>query len=207
MGQQEVFQPLTPWDKVSVFLYRTGIALTTLLICAGGILFARYSGHNDWNALKWLFADWKFSLFVVALYCSVGICVFTIHLYIKKFRKFIKFLYALSIISLLILFSSGAGHMGRVLFETSYGPLLLLPLSGCIGFIIIKEAFCFRLNEGYILAIIIPLFTFLFPLKVFSPRATGLLFLLIAAMLVFFSIRKVPMPFHYDIGDKSAYEK
>ncbi len=82
-----------------------------------------------------------------------------------------------------------------------YGPLLLLPLSGCLGFIAAKEAFCFRLVEGYMLALIMPLYLVVLAVHGLTVKRASYGLILIAAMLVFFTFRKVFMPLHFDIGE------
>jgi uncharacterized integral membrane protein len=131
--------------------------------------------------------------------------VFFIHLYVGKFKRILKKIYYISVVSLAILLIAGKGSALGVVAGKPYGALLLIPLSLCLGFITAKEAFCFRLAEGYLLALIMPLYLLLFSAGMlgFEGAAYGLL--LIAFMLIFFTFRKVFMPIHYDIGDKSAY--
>jgi uncharacterized integral membrane protein len=87
-----------------------------------------------------------------------------------------------------------------------YGAMLLLPLALCLGFVAAKEAFCFRLIEGYILAFLMPAYVFFYSVGALDPKSAAYGFIFIAALLVFFMFRKVFMPLHYDIGDKSAYQ-
>ena len=84
--------------------------------------------------------------------------------------------------------------------------MLLLPLSACLGFVTAKEAFCFKLNEGYIIAMAMPAYIFLYSVGALSAMASAYGLAGIALMLVFFTLRKVFMPLHCDIGDKSAYQ-
>jgi uncharacterized integral membrane protein len=68
-----------------------------------------------------------------------------------------------------------------------------------------KEAFCFQLVEGYLLALFMPVYLLLVSVGVLTPRGAPYGLALIAVMLVIFTLRKVFMPIAYDIGDKSAY--
>ena len=111
----------------------------------------------------------------------------------------------MSVAALVILLIVGKGNMLGVVANKPYGPLLLIPLSLCLGFIAAKEAFCFKLTEGYLLAFIMPLYLFLFSARMISFEGAAYGLLLIAFMLLFFTLRKVFMPIHYDIGNKSAY--
>ena len=81
-----------------------------------------------------------------------------------------------------------------------------MPLAGCLGFVTAKEAFCFKLFEGYLLALIMPFYLLLVSVGSLSGRGASLGLALIAVMLAVFTVRKVTMPLAYDIGDKSAYQ-
>ena len=69
-----------------------------------------------------------------------------------------------------------------------------------------KEAFCFNLFEGYLLAMIMPFYLLL--VATGSPAGRGVLLgvALIAVMLVLFTVRQTTMPLAYDTGDTSAYQ-
>jgi uncharacterized integral membrane protein len=200
MGEWEYFQPLTPGDKISVILYRAGIVLSTLFILAGACFLSNASRYQEYMSFVFLT-----NVLLILLYAAVGLSVFLIHLYVGKFHRALKKLYYIAVISLIILFVIGRGDVLGVLISKSYGPLLLLPLSGCLGFITAKEAVCFRLIEGYLLALTMPLYLVVLAGRGLTAKGVSYGLILIAAMLVIFTSRKVFMPLHYDIGDKSAY--
>ncbi len=196
MGEKLQFQPLTLYDKISVVIYRTGIVISALLLLLGGFFLF-------WHGM---ISSEHLSVFIVLLYVSVGLSVATIHIYVKRFRRFIRGLYLLSLVFLSFLIFEEGMSFGRVLLSEPSKMLYLLPLSGCLAFITMKEAFCFRLNEGYLL-------TFIFPLMVLLLAIKGISYKLIAPVVIgtgiifcYFTIRKITMPLYYDIGDKSAYE-
>ena len=146
-------------------------------------------------------------VFLVTLYGSVGLSVFFIHLYIGKFHRFLKNLYYISLLCLLLLFIIGSGNPIVPFFRTPpYSGLLLIPLALCLGFITAKEAFCFRLFEGYLLAIIMPAYLFFYAVGISTAKGSVYGLFIVAAMLLFFTVRKVFQPLHFDIGDKSAYQ-
>jgi uncharacterized integral membrane protein len=144
-------------------------------------------------------------ILVYALFVSVGMSVFFIHLYIGKFKRFLKNLFFISLGCLAVLLYLGQGSVSGALVHTPYSPLLLLPVAGCLGFVTAKEAFCFQLNEGYLLAMIMPVYLLMVSGGILTHGGVTYGLLLIAAMLVIFTLRKVFMPIAYDIGDKSAY--
>ncbi len=200
MGEQEYFQPLTRGDRISVILYRAGIVLSTLFIIAGAFFSsnaARYQEHISFTFLT--------NVLLIKLYFAVGLSVFFIHLYVGKFHRALKKLYYIAVVSLILLFVIGRGDVLGVLISKPYGPLLLLPLAGCLGFITAKEAVCFRLFEGYLLALIMPLYLVVLAARGLTAKGVSYGLILIAALLVVFTLRKVFMPLNYDIGDKSAY--
>jgi uncharacterized integral membrane protein len=200
MGEQEYFQPLTREDKISVILYRAGIVMSTLFILAGALFSLNASPYQDYTSLSFLT-----NVLLLLLYASVGMSVFLIHLYVGKFHRALKKLYYIAVISLVLLFVGGRGDVLGMLVTTHYGPLLLLPLAGCLGFITAKEAFCFRLVEGYFLALTMPLYLVLLASGGLTAKGASYGLILIAVMLILFTVRKVFMPLHFDIGDKSAY--
>jgi uncharacterized integral membrane protein len=114
-------------------------------------------------------------------------------------------LYVLSLGCLAALIIIGKGSPADAFMQGSFGPLLLLPLSGCLGFVTAKEAFCFQLFEGYLLAMLMPFALLLVAAGALSGTGAFSALVLIAAMLVLFMLRKVFQPLAYDIGDKSAY--
>lgn len=200
MGSQQVFQPLTREDKITVVLYRAGIVLSAGII-SGLACFLAASPHSGVGDISPL-AD----ILAYCFYASVGMCVFFIHLYVGKFKTFLKNLYYLCLGGLVALLFIGQGSLSGALMHEPYSVLLLLPLSLCLGFVTAKEAFCFQLFEGYLLAMIMPIYLLLVSVGILSNRGVFFGLALIAAMLVIFTLRKVIMPLAYDIGDKSAYQ-
>ncbi len=206
MGEKREFQPLTGADRLSVFLYRTGILLTGLLLAAGAWFYFSQGDVEDWEVLAERARPWG-GIYVLLLFISAGITSFTIHLYVKKFRILIKRLYLLSVVFLVAgILYKGAGDLGW-LFFSPWGIPSLLPLSLCIGFVAAKEAFCFRMVEGYIIAMFLPFTVLVIMLRLVAPAVGGVMIYLITFLYLLFMVRKIPMPFAFDIGDKSAYEQ
>lgn len=200
MGDTSFYQPLTKEDRITVIIYRTGIALSAVIIGIFAVLQAFSSASV---AIPQILA----SILLLSLYVTVGFSVFFIHLYVGKFHRFLKKLYFAALFCLAILFFKGGGNPVTPFFSTPpYSGLLLLPLSLCLGFITAKEAFCFRLFEGYLLAIIMPAYLFFYAIGLSSPRGNLFALFIVAAMILFFTFRKIFQPIHYDIGDKSAYQ-
>jgi uncharacterized integral membrane protein len=210
MGEKYTFQPLTKEDKITVVLYRTGIALSSFIIA---ILAYKLFDSSQYNPPipplvkggEGGFVSLKFNILLISLYLSVGLSVFFIHLYVSKFKKFLKRLYYISVISLIVLFIIGKGDLLGALVNKPFSTVFIIPLSGCLGFITAKEAFCFKLIEGYLLALIMPFYLLILSVGSMTMQGVSLGLIIIALMLMLFTFRKVFMPLHYDIGDKSAY--
>jgi uncharacterized integral membrane protein len=178
-------------------LYRIGIVLSAIMVSGLAYLLAIPSPPSN-SPL----AD----ILGYGLYASVGMSVFFIHLYIGKFKTFLKIMFYLGLAGLAGLLFIGNGSLSSALMHEPYSALLLLPLAGCLGFVTAKEAFCFKLFEGYLLAMIMPFYLLLVAVGSLSGRGVFLGLALIAVMLIVFTLRKVSMPLAYDIGDKSAYQ-
>jgi uncharacterized integral membrane protein len=196
MGEKQVFQPLTREEKITVVLYRVGIALSTIIISLLTYLLVTASPY----------ASSLSDIFAYGLYVSIGMSVFFIHLYIGRFKTFLKNLYFISLACLVALLFIGKGSLSSTLAHEPYSTLLLLPLAGCLGFVTAKEAFCFKLIEGYLIAMVMPVYLLLVASNILTGRGPFNGLVLIAVMLVIFTLRKVFMPIAYDIGDKSAYQ-
>lgn len=198
MGSKEIFQPLTREDKITVILYRAGIVLSTVMVCVLSFLELTSNFTEPFGPS----AD----VLAYGLYASIALSVYFIHLYIGKLKVFLRNLYFLSLGCLVVLLIIGQGSLASAFMENPYGLLLLLPLSGCLGFVAAKEAFCFQLFEGYLLAMIMPAYLLLVATGALSARGASYGLVTIAVMLVIFTVRKVFMPLAFDIGDKAAYQ-
>lgn len=204
MGENYFFQPLNKEDKITVILYRAGIFISTVIICASA--FLTFKNTSDNNLM--IISGFSMSILLLSLYVSIGLSVFFIHLYVGKFYRLLKKIYYFALVCLAVLFFIGNGNPVIPLFRIPpFGAMLLLPLSLCFGFVTAKEAFCFKLLEGYMLAVMMPAYIFLYSLGALNQKKAVYGLLLIALLLVFFMFRKIFMPIHYDIGDKSAYQQ
>jgi len=207
MGERNFYQPLTREDQITVVIYRAGIFLSTLIVCLLAVLAAKAVFGSGLQDYPFFVSRFGISAILLLLYFSVGLSVFFIHLYVGKFHRILKKIYYAAVFCLAILFVIGDGNPAvPIMASQPLATLLLLPISLCLGFVTAKEAFCFQLIEGYILAVLMPACIFFYSVGALPQRGAAAGLLLITSMLVLFMFRKVFMPLHYDIGDKSAYQ-
>lgn len=200
MGERQVFQPLTKEDRITVLLYRTGILVSAVVIAM--LAYVMYSANGSFDMTS---PGRKVDILLFGLYASVGLSVFFIHLYITRLKTYLKYLYYVAVACLLVMLYIGGGSPFDAVVSTRYSLLLLLPVSGCLGFVTAKEAFCFRLIEGYIIAMLMPLFVLMAAVGAFSSTGAAYVVIFVSLLLILFTLRKVFMPIAWDIGDKSAY--
>jgi len=207
MGERAYHQPLTREDKITVVLYRTGIFISTIAVCISAVLAVLGLTNSDVLNYPVISSGLAADILLLILYFSTGLSVFFIHLYIGKFHRILKKIYYVAVLCLAVLFFAGKGNPAVLLLgQHAYGALLLIPISLCIGFVTAKEAFCFQLIEGYILAFLMPAYIFFYSLGALPPRTAVYGLAAIASLLLFFMFRKTFMPLDFDIGDKSAYQ-
>ncbi len=202
MGQMCEYQPLTREDRVTVVLYRAGIVLSALALLVAAWVAFRASGEAPRAA-----SGAVTSAMLLMLHVGVGLSVFFIHLYVGRFHRILKRGYLLSLLCLVALFLLGRGDPSVPLSQSPpFAAILLLPITGCLGFVTAKAAFCFRLYEGYLLALLMPMLVFLHALGAFGIQGGAAALAVVSGLMVLFVFRKVFMPVHCDIGDKSAYQ-
>lgn len=188
---------ITQGDRTEVIIYRLGLLLAGLSFGAGSILIL-WKGANSsvLEVLTPLFGIFAFSL---------GISLFTIHIYLAFLHKMLKIFWLIGTIFSLILFSQIDEPLALFVYNN---PLSILG----IGFIFValtgiffKEAFCFNRLETRFLTFIVPTLllghlTNILPVKIE-------LFLLSTwtGLFIIFVIRKLIQPIPPDIGDKSVF--
>ena len=207
MGERSYYQPLTKEDRTTVVLYRAGIFLSTVTICISAVLAVTGLTSPGVLSRPVISSGLAIDILLLVLYLSVGLSVFFIHLYVGKFHRVLKKIYYLAVACLAVLFFIGKGNPAVPLFAVpGYGVFLLIPISLCLGFVTAKEAFCFQLVEGYVLAFLMPAYLFLYAVGALSYQTAVYGLALIAALFLLFMFRKIFMPLDFDIGDKSAYQ-
>jgi uncharacterized integral membrane protein len=207
MGERSYYQPLTREDRITVVLYRVGIFLSAVTVFISAVLAVIGLSRPEVLDYPVISSGLAIDILLLILYFSAGMSVFFIHLYVGRFHRVLKKIYYVAVAFLAVLFFTGRGNPAVSLFAApGYGALLLIPISLCLGFVTAKEAFCFQLVEGYVLAFLMPAYLFFYAVGALSRQTAVYGLGLIAALFLFFMFRKVFMPLDFDIGDKSAYQ-
>src|SRR5574341_930127 len=116
MGEKQVFQSLTREDKITVILYRVGIVLSSIIVSALAFLLMTASSMSGGVG----------DFLIYALYASVGMSVFFIHLYVGKFKTYLKNLYFIGLGGLAALLFIGRGSLSGAFVHSPASALLLL---------------------------------------------------------------------------------
>lgn len=206
MGDPNVKPELTTYDKVSVVLYRSGIVAAALCLLYGVTFFF----HVLFEVTLPFFIAGPNHLIVFWIFViSVSISTAFLHLYSRQLLNGIRAFAALGVAILLIRHLTGEGGVEYIIYRQG-----LSGKAGIIGWGFImaafsgigaKEAFCFRLREGYAYAILSALLVLGHLFGLLSAGFAFLLLLLIVLLVVVFTFRKLRLPMYYDIGDKSKY--
>lgn len=205
MGDTNIKENLTTWDKVSVFLYRGGIVISVLCLLYSVLFFFLASKENPSSFFTPSVGHVLFWLFVVCVDISVGF----LHLYSKQVLRVIQGFAAFGTILLLGLAFMGDFTLAPIFHSTGVNGKIGLAGLGFVaaGFAGIgaKEAFCFKLNEGYAYGILSALLIIGRFFGIWNTTIALGLLTVICALTIVFTIRKLMLPLHYDIGDKSKY--
>lgn len=210
MGDPHIKADLTTIDKISVFLYRGGIVLAALSMIFGAFYFYNQVYPSNTESIS-LFKDPIPTTIFWVFFVSVGTSIFFLHLYNAKLLKIFQSFFIISVLLFTIAFLLKESDLLPLLFEGS-GYLKVIA-TFALGFTLAtlaaigaKEAFCFKLYEGYVFAILSALLV-LIHLTELAPLAFEYWFYLVITILVaIFTFRKMVLPLHYDIGDKTKYQ-
>ena len=181
MADPHIEETLDIWDKISISVYRTGIIISGLAFIA--------------LALQQLFYPlwFKQTLIIVAL--GAILQASSLHIYMKSVRTI---LVSTTWIGLWLLSLS---------FTTSGLLVAYFALGGFFvtqGGLAFKESFCFSLQILKAIPIFIVGIWFLIIFQQAEIAAGGLLF--VAGLYLYMGWKKVMMPLHFDLGDRSKYE-
>ncbi|WP_166371701.1 DUF2301 domain-containing membrane protein [Psychromonas sp. SA13A] len=181
MADIKVKEKLTLIDKVSIISYRAGMIFFTislLIIALQQLYYPVWYKHG----LVWI----AFSVFLMAA---------NLHIYDKNIRYILVTSAWLGVWLVSLSFISS----GQVATHLSLGALLI-----CCAGVSYKESFCFSLMIVKINPLLLCVFYYG---VVFSKPIIAATFAIVSALIsAYMAYKKLRMPLHYDLGDRSKYQ-
>lgn len=210
MGDPHIKSELTTFDTLSVYLYRSGIFLACLAMVFGAIFFYTQIYPTKGEPIN-VFTNPIPTIVFWVFVASVGTSIMFLHLYNGKILKVFQGFFILSAILFAITFLIKENPVLPTLFEgtglqrviSTFALGFTLATLGAIG---AKEAFCFKLYEGYLFAILSALLVLIHLTGLASITFEFWFYVIITILVVIFTFRKLVLPLHYDIGDKTKYQ-
>lgn len=190
-------QPLTLYDRLSVILYRTGLAMAGGGVVVGCLL-AWWDGEMAGKGHQ------AATCLLLGTACGISLGVWFLHLYAATIRRALRWVWGAAAAGLAI--AIVLGDPVDFYFQHWFGVLAGGLWVACYAMLCVKEGFCFRLYEGYAFAALAPwvILAHLFGVGPVAARLAG--WTLLAGLAAVFTVRKLPQPLYYDIGDKSKYQ-
>ncbi|MDD1415685.1 DUF2301 domain-containing membrane protein [Dolichospermum sp. ST_con] len=203
ISSSEVYQgqfgefTITPSDRQSVIIYRTGLMIAALCFAIGSGLVLFYPQTTTIQAITPLYTCFSLAL---------GVSLLTIHIYMASLHQILQLFWIIGSISAFIF-----GHGDSQAFAiTIYNqPLTILGIGftfAALTGIFFKEGFCFHRLETKILTPLVPLLLLGHLTGILSTQAEQVLLGLWAILFLVFAIRKVIQTIPPDIGDKSVFD-
>jgi uncharacterized integral membrane protein len=188
---------ITPSDRQSVIIYRSGLMVAALCFAIATVLiFWQGTTPAILTSLNILYA-----CFCLAL----GVSLLTIHIYLKVLHRFLQVCWATgAVTALIVIFTRPDPFVVTVYHEA-------IALVG-IGFtfvaltgIYFKEAFCFNRLETKLLTPLVPLLILGHLAGLLTPSMEKNLLAAWAILFLIFALRKAGQDIPADIGDKSVF--
>lgn len=185
---------ITPGDRTSVIIYRTGLCIAALSFTLG-------------SAVVLLSPSYLYLLTsLFACFClGLGISLLTIHIYLAVLHKVLQIFWSIGTTS--AVFFTVYSHNALPL--TVYNqPLALLGVGfvfAALTGIYFKEAFCFNRLETKLLTPLVPSLFLGHMLNVLPLQWEKIMLASWAILFVIFALRKAIQAIPPDIGDKSVF--
>lgn len=186
---------ITADDRREVLIYRAG--LVTAAVCfVLGVGLVLWQGDRVLALISLLYS----------LFClSLGVSLWTIHIYMKPLHRALQIFWAIGVVASLVVAHGSPDPFALTVYQQ---PLTILG----VGFVFValtgiffKEAFCFNRVETKFLTLLVPVLL-LGHLVGWLPRSLEVGLLAVwAGFFATFAIRKAIQPIPPDIGDKSIF--
>ncbi|RMF84035.1 MAG: hypothetical protein D6739_06500 [Nitrospirae bacterium] len=185
---------LTPYDRLTVVLYRTGLAVAAAAEL--GLVALAAAGRAGGPLATGL---------MLAACGGIALGILFVHLYLRRFRQILRGLLAAAAAGLAAVAALSGDPLAGYL-ASPWGALAGGLWVACHAALCLKEAYCFRLLSGVAAAVVAPAVVLAQVGGTGEPRVRLAGALLFAALAAWVAVRKLLQPMGYDIGDKSAYE-
>lgn len=185
---------ITPGDRTSVIIYRTGLCIAALSFALGSAIVLLYPSY------LYLITP------LFACFClGLGISLLTIHIYLAALHKVLQIFWAIGTTS--AVFFTVYSHNALPL--TIYNqPLALLGVGfvfAALTGIYFKEAFCFNRLETKLLTPLVPSLLLGHMSNILPLQWEKAMLASWAILFVIFALRKAIQAIPPDIGDKSVF--
>lgn len=186
---------ITADDRREVLIYRAGL-VTAAACFVLGVGLVLWQGDRVLGLISLLYG----------LFClSLGVSLWTIHIYMKPLHRALQIFWAIGVVASLVVAHGSPDPFTLTVYQQ---PLTILGVGfvfAALTGIFFKEAFCFNRLETKFLTLIVPVLL-LGHLFAWLPRSleVGLL-VAWAGFFAIFAIRKAIQPIPPDIGDKSVF--
>ena len=182
MADPEIEEDLDGLDKLTVSLYRAGLAVSAVGVALGAV----------GEVVGWERDVWPVTA------AGVALSVLDMHLYDKRIRWIIA---AAGVLGLVLLAAEGSvPEAARHVVHTAGLGFLFVSLSGFA----LKEQFCFKIP--FLRAVPLLLAGAVLPLLAGWSWTAAALLVPAAVLIGVLAAAKLRQPLHYDIGDKSSYQ-
>lgn len=188
---------ITPSDRQSVIIYRSGLMVAALSFAIATVLLL-WQGTTSTilTSLSVLYACFSLAL---------GVSLLTIHIYLQVLHRFLQICWAIGTISALTVMFTNPDPLVITVYHEA------IALVG-IGFtfvsltgIYFKEAFCFNRLETKLLTPLVPLLILGHLSGLLTPSMEKFLLAVWAILFLVFALRKASQDIPSDIGDKSVF--
>lgn len=188
---------ITSSDRLEVIIYRLGLFFAGLSFSVGSILILRMGPTS--SVLSMLTP--LFMLFAL----SLGISLFTIHIYLAFLHKMLKIFWSIGTIFTIILTLKIDEPLALFIYNNPLSILGIGFIFAALTGICVKEAFCFNRLETKFLTFLIPTLLLGHLIGILPINIEQLLLSSWAFFTLIFITRKSIQPIPPDIGDKSVF--
>ncbi|MDJ1184149.1 DUF2301 domain-containing membrane protein [Roseofilum casamattae] len=189
---------ITDDDRQEVKIYRAGLTVAAMSFAIATLLVLWPDLNPAW--LSWLTPLY----FIFAL--SLGVSLFTIHIYLAVLHRALQLFLAIGIISGIVFSLYDPQPLALTIYNT---PITIFGIGftfAALTGIYFKEAFCFNRIETKFLTPLVPGLLLGTLFGVLSPLAQQIMLGAWAIFFLIFAARKLIQPIPPDIGDKSVFE-